>query len=357
MAALLRWVWLIAFASALLPAMQVAAEMDHSAHDAESMESHGAHVGAAAHIHHQHPENAWMFDYRFMQMRMDGLLNGTGNVDSRAISGVLPGMPPTQDPAKPYRMAPTEMTMDMHMLMVMYGWTSRVTLMGMAMYRENEMDMVMHMPTMDMSGTMKTDGLGDSLLGVMINSSDRVTSSLSMPTGDIDKRVDMTMRSAAMSLTNNVKAGYPMQLGSGTWDLIPAITYALAGERIGVGFQGSYTWRIGDNDQGYTLGDVIEITTWAKRAINKYLLGTLTATYGRWGRIEGQDRELNPAMAPTTDPRATGGSRIDAGLALNGFFGNRHSAGVELRVPLYQDLNGPQMETEWILSLTYQYMR
>lgn len=87
------------------------------------------------------------------------------------------------------------------------------------------------------------------------------------------------------------------------------------------------------------------------------MLGTLKFTYKHWGRIDGQDPELNPAMAPTTDPRASGGSRLDASLGLNGFFANGHSLGVEFGVPLYQDLNGTQMDTDWMLSLTYQYMR
>lgn len=349
----------MALATVALTSASAVAEIDHSTHDADSMEAHGAHVGAAAHIHHHHAKGAWMLDYRFMQMHMDGLRSGTSDVDSRDISGVLPGMPPVQDPSKPYRMAPTEMTMDMHMLMVMYGWTDNLTLMGMAMYRDNEMDMVMHMPAMDMVGTMKTDGLGDSLVGFMIQSSDRVTSSLSLsiPTGDIDERVEMTMIGPNMAITNNVKAGYPMQLGSGTWDLTPSVTYALAGDRIGAGLQASYTWRIGENDNDYTLGNQFEVISWAKHAINQYLLGTLKFTYKHWGRIDGQDPELNPAMAPTTDPRASGGSRLDASLGLNGFFANGHSLGVEFGVPLYQDLNGTQMDTDWMLSLTYQYMR
>ena len=299
-----------------------------------------------------------MVEYRAMRMSMDGLLNGTDSVGKKDISGALPGMPPTQDPSKPYRMAPTEMTMDMHMLMAMYGWTERVTLMGMATYLDNEMDMVMHMPAMDMFGTMETDGFGDTMVGVMINSSDRVTSSLalSIPTGSIDEWVDVTMTGMNTSLTNRVKAGYPMQLGSGTWDLTPSITYALAGERIGVGFQGSYTWRIGENDNDYTLGNAIEVITWAKHAINQRLLGTFKFTYLNWGRIDGRDPELNATLSPVNDSRATGGERLDMSIGLNGFFGDGHSVGIEFGLPVYQDLNGPQMETDWMLSLSYQYM-
>jgi len=348
----------------VLLANQALAETDdHSGHD---MTSHSAHTGAAAHIHHSHGKGDWMFEYRFMRMSMDGLLDGTDTVNTRDISGVLPGTPPLPDPSKDYRMAPTDMTMDMHMLMVMYGVTERTSLMAMASYLDNEMDMVMHMPMMDMFGTMETDGFGDALLGIMTKLNSRWTASLSvsLPFGDIDQRVDMVMTGTnpitgmSVSVNNtNVKAGYPMQLGSGTYDLIPGITYADSTDKFGWGFQASYLLRLGENDNDYSLGDIAEVFGWTKYVISPSLLVSGKLGYRDWDRIDGQDPELNPSVAPTTDPNATGGKRLDVSLGLNGFFGNGHSLGVEVAVPTYQDLNGPQMETDWIVSLAYQYMR
>jgi len=346
----------------------LAEEMDHSGHD---MTEHSAHTGAAAHIHHSHGKGDWMLEYRFMRMSMDGLLDGTDSVNTRDISGVLMGMPPMPDPDKQYRMAPTEMTMDMHMLMLMYGLTERTSLMAMGSYLDNQMDMVMHMndmsgmPMMDMFGTMETDGLGDTLLGAMFKLDLRWTASfsVSLPTGDIDQRVDMVMTGTnpmtgmpVVVNNTNVKAGYSMQLGSGTYDLIPGITYSDFSDRLGWGFQASYLLRLGKNDNQYSLGDVAEVFGWTKYVLSPSLLVSGKASYRDWGRIDGQDPELNPSMSPVTDPAATGGRRLDLSLALNGFFGNGHSLGVEVGVPVYQDLNGPQMETDWMVSLSYQYM-
>jgi len=338
-----------------------AAEMDHSQHEGHRAESH---IGAAAHIHHQHARGAWMFEYRFMRMNMAGLLDGTDDVSSSDISGALPGMPPTKDPSKDYLMAPTEMTMDMHMLMGMYGLTDRLSMMLMGTYIKNEMDMVMHMPAMDMLGTMKTDGLGDVLLGVMDTLSEKWTASfsISIPTGGIDEYANITMQGTnpitgmSVSATNNVKAGYPMQLGSGTWDLIPSLTYADSTDRLGWGFQASYRWHLGENDNDYTLGNALEAFGWGKYVLTPKLLGIGKLTITDWGRIDGQDPELNPTLSPTTDPGATGGTRVDLSLGLNGFFGQGHVLGIEFGIPVYQDLNGPQMETDWILSFSYQLM-
>jgi hypothetical protein len=341
---------------------------DHSEHD---MTEHSAHTGAAAHIHHSHGRGGWMLEYRFMRMSMGDLLNGTSTVDTRDISGVIAGMPPMSDPTKDYRMAPTDMTMDMHMLMFMYGFTEKLSLMAMGSYLDNEMDMVMHMndmsgmPVMDMFGTMETNGLGDTLLGVMYKLDNRWTASLgvSLPTGDVDERVDMVMAGInpmgmPVSVTNsNIKAGYPMQLGSGTYDLIPGITYSDSSDKFGWGFQASYLFRLGKNDNDYALGDAAEVFGWTKYVISPSLLVSGKLSYADWGRIDGQDPEIPPSMAPTTDPAATGGQRLDLSLGLNGFFGQGHSLGLELGLPVYQDLNGPQMETDWIVSLAYQYMR
>jgi hypothetical protein len=348
-------------------AVAASAEEDHSGHDMgdHDMTEHAAHTGAAAHIHHRHQQGAWMVEYRFMRMSMSDLRDGTNGVDTRDISGVLPGMPPVADPTKPYRMSPTDMTMDMHMLMVMYGLTERVSLMGMAAYRENEMDMVMHMPIMDMFGTMETDGLGDTLIGAMLQLEDNwtVSASLSLPTGDIDERVDMRMTGVnpmtgmPMTVVNqDIKAGYPMQLGSGTYDLIPAVTYTRSYDGAGWGFQASYVWRIGENDNDYTLGNVAEVFGWGKYVVNPRLLLSSKLAYKNWGRIDGQDPEINPAMSPVNDPRATGGQRLDFSVGANTFFGDGHSLGIEFGLPVYQDLNGPQMEMDWILSFVYQYM-
>ena len=275
-------------------------------------------------------------------------------------------MPPTIDPTKTYLMAPTEMRMDMHMLMLMYGLTDRLSLMAMMNYQSNKMDMVMHMPMLDMLGTMRTNGLGDSLLGGMWSINDRWTTSLaiSLPTGGIDEIVDMTMSGVnpvtgmpVSIVTTNINVSYPMQLGSGTYDLIPAVTYKGSSEKFGWGAQANYVLRLSDNSNDYTLGDKFEVFGWGKYVVSPAFLVSSKLTFTDWGKIDGRDPNINPQMSPAGDPAATGGTRIDLSLGINGFIGSGHSLGFEFARPVYQDLNGPQMETDWILSFTYQYMR
>src|SRR5208337_3571119 len=92
--------------------------------------------------YHTHPAGMWMFTYKYMYMNMGGLRAGTNNVDTHSVGFM--------DSTKPYNymMIPTYMDMNMHMLMAMYGVTDNLTVMGMASYEANNMQMVMDMGPM-----------------------------------------------------------------------------------------------------------------------------------------------------------------------------------------------------------------
>jgi len=346
-------------------------ETSHEHHQHMESQEHATHAGQGphgSHIHHQHGEGAFMFELRYMRMDMEGLLDGTDSVDTKDISGALMG--PARDPRFPYMMAPTEMTMEMVMAMGMYGFTDRLTGMIMLNYLSNDMDMVMHMympngmPMGDMTGTMETKGLGDTKIGAMYNVTNNFvgTLALSLPTGSINEKTDMIMTGTnvtnGMTMTTKnlgIQAPYAMQLGSGTYDLIPSFTYKDEKGNSGWGAQFEYTWRVGENDNNYSLGDKAELTGWFVQRLGSYVHLSGRLDYLNWQKIEGQDSKLNPMMAPTSDPEATGGQRRDLLLGLAGVFGG-HRIGLEVGKPVYQDLNGPQMETDLVWSIGYQFM-
>ena len=354
-----------------------AEEMSHEHHEhMEQMEhqEHAPHAGHGphgSHIHHQHGKGGFMFELRYMRMDMEGLLDGTDNVNTKDISGAqMSPTGPMKDPRFPYMMAPTKMSMDMIMGMAMYGFTDRVTGMLMVNYLSNEMDMVMHMymptgmPMGDMYGSMDTSGVGDTRVAAMytINKKWTGTLGLSVPTGSIDEKVDMTMTGTNLmgvpmppSVRTGMQAPYAMQLGSGTYDLIPSITYKDEAETHGWGTQLEYTLRIGENDNNYSLGDKAELTAWFAQKLGSYVHFTGRLDYLNWKSIEGQDPKIIPMMAPTSDPKATGGQRLDALVGFTGVFGS-HRIGFEVGKPVYEDLNGPQMKTDVIYTLGYQFM-
>ena len=90
---------------------------------------------------HTHDRGEWMLSYRVMQMEMQGSRDGTSPISpEETVTSVAnpfagqPGQPPT------LRVVPTEMSMTMHMLGVMYAPTERVTLMAMFNVIDQEMD-------------------------------------------------------------------------------------------------------------------------------------------------------------------------------------------------------------------------
>jgi hypothetical protein len=302
-------------------------------------------------IYHTHPAGMWMTSYKFMHVNMDGLQDGTKDVP---VSQVSP------QGSKPYgfMMTPTRMTMDMQMLMVMYGITDQLTVMAMANYQAMTMDMLMNMGMGNVPGSpMRTSGFGDTELRGIYKINDYLVGSLGLniPTGDTHQQIEMMNR--------QFRAPYDMQLGSGTFDLKPALTYnALSGDASwNWGGQASYTYHTGNNDAGYSLGNNVKLTSWLQRAFGP-ASAWLRLVFNDTGRIHGADPEiakiLDPvsgASMPDADPANYGGQRLD-GLIGASYAKGPFSFGVEGGIPLFQDVNGLQLVNDWFLTAGFQVM-
>jgi nitrous oxide reductase accessory protein NosL len=302
-------------------------------------------------IYHTHPAGMWMANYKYMHMVQSGLRNGTTDVPAENAT-------PVGNKPFGYMMAPTSMTMDMHMVMVMYGLTDRLTLMAMGTYLDIEMEMVMNMGMGNRPDSpMRTSGPGDTELRGIFKVDDHLTASLGLgiPTGDTEQEF--------VTMGKRFRAPYDMQLGSGTVDLKPALTYnALSGDALwNWGGQASYTYRAGHNGNGYSLGDSAKVTGWLQRALGPAATW-LRFAYNYTGRINGSDPEIDKLLDPVTgastpdaDPNNYGGHRIDGFVGVSYTYGP-FSLGVEGGIPLYQYLNGLQLQNSWYLTAGVQGM-
>ena len=81
---------------------------------------------------------------------------------------------------------------------------------------------------------------------------------------------------------------------------------------------------------------------------------SVRVNYERWGNIDGADPDLNPMMVPTADPDRRGGSRFDLGFGVTTLAFEKSRLAVELLLPTYQDLDGPQLETDLQLIIGLQ---
>ncbi len=318
---------------------------------------------------HMHHKGEIMFSYRFMRMDMAGSRIGTDSVEPDVIATTVPNRffgAPMQPPT--LRVVPVEMTMDMHMLGAMYAPTDWLTLMAMGMLVDNSMDHVTYQGGMGTTvlGEFTTDtfGIGDTkvsgLVKLLENDAGGVRHhahlnvGLSIPTGSTTK-TDQIL--TPMGITPTPRLPYPMQLGSGTFDLQPGVTYTGASEAFSWGAQYLGTFRAGTNDEGYALGDRHDATAWAQWGPAPWVSFSGRVAFRSQDAIDGIDPAI---MAPvqTADPDFHGGERLDLGVGVN-FAGQDsaikgHHFAVEMLFPVYQDLNGPQLETDWTLTAGWQ---
>ncbi|WP_395075262.1 transporter [Hyphococcus sp.] len=318
---------------------------------------------------HMHKKGEMMFSYRFMRMEMSGNRIGTDAVSPDEIVTTIPNRffgSPMQPPT--LRVVPLEMSMNMHMLGAMYAPADWVTLMAMGTLVGNDMDHVTYQGGMGaavLGGfTTETFGIGDTKVSALVRLFDQdgggvrhhahLNLGVSIPTGSTTETGQIL---TPMGMTPSPRLPYPMQLGSGTFDLQPGVTYAGGSEAFSWGAQYLGTFRTGTNDEGYSLSDKHEATAWAQYGPAPWVAFSGRVAFHSQSGIDGIDPAI-VAPVQTADPDFQGGERLEIGAGVNfavqhGVFkGNRFE--IEAMAPVYQNLNGPQLETGWALTAGWQ---
>ena len=302
---------------------------------------------------HTHLAGGAMFSYRYMLMNMSGLAS---HEDSLAKNKLF---------SQGYSMYAREMEMQMHMFDAMYAPSDKLTLMGMLMYQRNTMDGTMKMESMNgisggmqmptqMKHSMQSDGLGDVRLSGLYKVADlghatvHLNLGLSAPTGSNDEKND------------GMPMAYPMQLGSGTWDVLPGVTYNVHTADMSWGAQVGGIIRTG-YDNGYSLGHVGQAQAWLAKKWGKALSTSLRINNKYWGATDGEDSCLvmTKLNNPLADGSLQGGFRSELGLGIsyNARAGilSGHRIAAEIMFPIHEDFDGIQMERDWSLVLGWQY--
>lgn len=315
---------------------------------------------------HTHQAGGWMLSYRVMQMEMDGMRHGTDRVSSNDVFGSDGG----------YTVTPKDMQMTMQMLGAMYAPNDKLTLMLMANYLDIQMD---HRINPSMTGNMlrmanggkhsfdtETSGISDTNISALYKFYDHQNRrahlglGLSLPTGSIDEKDRIPVMGVGQ--VNSVLPA-AMQHGSGTYDLLPSLTYREQFEQWSYGMQASGVIRLEDeNDEDYRLGHKFDLTAWASTNLVEWISIVNGLSYNYTGKMDGDQKHINqgPTMAgintvTTAYEDNYGGEQIDylLGVSLLGTSATLkgHSLGIDIRLPLWQDLNGDQLETDWTLTV------
>ncbi len=294
---------------------------------------------------HTHPAHEIMLGYEFMFMDMGGHLSGTRDVSEAEILRHFPS-------------ASTGMTVEEHMVEAMYAPTKNLTLMAMLPIKHIDMDMVLRD---GFRFTEHSEGVGDlqvmALYTVLGNVSKGnrllVNAGVSFPTGSIDEKNTI--------MGDTFQLEYPMQLGSGTYDFRPGLTYLGESKKWAWGAQLLTTLRFGRNENGYRLGNEYGLQGWVGYAVTDWFAPSLRINGRNWGNVHGADPDIDSTFDPEGDPHRQGGRRVDLLLGTNFYVPTGLLKGtrvnIEAGLPIYESLEGPQLSTRWIFSagLTYSF--
>ena len=353
-----------------------------SFHDGNGM---GQHSGHAGHHHHSQAPAGVMFDhmlnqpgglmlgYRYMFSSQGGdMLHGANAAtDTSVVSGGC-----GQDYADGCQLAPLYMDMGMHMLDIMYAPTAWLNLMLMPQF----MDMDMNLRKLDGAPPPKghvhtgtghaTGGIGDTGMYALVKLFDHnshhvhIGLGLSAPTADVDIKLRRTAK------RDEGFIHYGMQLGSGTWDFKPSLTYTGKSDAFAWGAQVSGTKRLENkNESGFAFGDIFQATAWGGYDLNRWFSTTLRGVYTEQGAVSGQFKptpgvikhqlvdNVNPLSGSMDYPHNYGGRYWDVGFGLNftipdgELAGNR--LGFEWLQPIATDVNGYQLDREGGFSASW----
>jgi len=199
------------------------------------------------------------------------------------------------------------------------------------------------------------DTVFGALFGLFSNDSHRVLAALavSAPTGKTDIELRRTFKA------DGGLAHFGMQTGSGTWDLLPSLTYTGTGGNVYWGTQLSATKRLeSDNGLGYRLGNGFQVDGWTGYHLSGWLSASLRASYMERKAVAGALNAYSARLGPMDFPANQGGRYWDLGFSLNlsipggRFAGN--SVALEWQLPVKDDVNGYQLAREGALSVNWQ---
>jgi hypothetical protein len=250
------------------------------------------------------------------------------------------------------------------MLDLMYAVSDRTSLMLMPQYVTTSMKQSpvaangppLFGPHSHMTGAAHVSGaIGDTLVAALFSLRSSTAHSLhaslaaSIPTGKtaIEYRRSFQADGGLME--------YDMQTGSGTWDLLPALTWTATRGSWQHGAQLSGVKRLEDtNDSGYRRGDEVQLSAWTVRALTDSVSASLRASWTERGEIHGRFNAYNAGFGTMDNPANYGGRFVDIGIGVNVDVAGSQLA-LEWLAPVHQDVNGFQLERQGTLSASWQY--
>jgi hypothetical protein len=146
---------------------------------------------------------------------------------------------------------------------------------------------------------------------------------------------------------------YSMQLGAGTYALQPGITWTYWSSQWSFGTAAQATLPIDKNDQGWSRGDELRLSSWVSRRIDPFRSVVAGLDYLQEDSIQGQDPNMDPLLDPSFDPSFTGGKSLYLDLGLHMIVETNNRLALEIGVPVWRETEGPQVETDFRFAVAW----
>lgn len=297
-------------------------------------------------------DSGWLFTYQYKIAEYEDYLDDDSSVSLQDVLWEGPQEPRTD---ANFPVVPTEIQQQVHQFAIGYQVSADWAVSLKIPVVSQSTDHISIVPGYE-TFTIDTDGLGDIVVSTnyrFLNSDAhqwRFEWGVSIPTGSIDEVGDTPREHGNQLLP------FTMQLGSGTWDIPLEFTYQHKGS-ADYSLSVAAMLRFGRNDHDYRLG-------------NHYRLGGRyrLPMAAQWGwfvggdfyysdTINGIDDALTvegpfPFPASITNPMLYGGRRLSLRGGAYWSLSPQWRLHMELGVPVYQHLNGPQPSESWRGALT-----
>lgn len=301
----------------------------------------------------------WTIGYQYAYVKMEGYRTGTTTMSA---ADILKSSPADPDVNK-FLITPTRMIQQLHLISAMYNPTTKFGFLITVPYVFQSTDHVSVVPNFA-DFVISTNGISDmTVKALYVPYQNRMTTiivkgGVGLPTGSIDE-TGLTPASAADGIPRTVP--FTMQLGSGTFDIEPGITYSGHTSVWNWGGEVSGTVRLGQNKRDYRLGHRFLSSVWLTHRFSDWFAPSTSVALRKWGKVDGNDLRLpqRPDAAPVANPLLQGGTRVEwtvqfyIAAPVGILQGNRLS--VNWSLPFYQSLNGPQLEADWRLGASWQW--
>jgi len=314
-----------------------------------------SHAPTGVMFEHLHKQGAVMVGYHVEQIQQKGdLLRGSHTLLA------------SDSPAASYAMLPTDHTMTMQMLDVMYAPSNNLTLMLMPMVMNMEMGMAennFYVPAVGAhtghshASGHEVSGIGDTTLAALYrlhhDSQQELIATLAViaPTGQDD-----------IMGTDGKPVHYGMQLGAGIWQAMPSLTYRYKHNAYVVGTQILTRQPLQQrNELNVRVPDLNQATIWLSYAWRDELSTSLRVQYRNEDVYEGHYNVSHNHSAPADKQGNYGGEQTLVGAGINWVMPTGTLKGLRLGVeylaPVAESVNGVQLVTkrQWQMSISKAY--